>query len=284
MNHRSLLCFTVETIAPEEVIFKLKRERIPLYHLQKREKNALELCVERKYRKKVFTILENSCYNIKSIRKFGFSRIPDFLKKKAGMLIGCPLFLLSCILADSLVLRIDVQGGNYREEVTELLAGQGVGIGKPYAAELAPVLTAQILALPEVAFCSVKKVGSVLRIEIRRQTVLQGCERGKSLYASRAGRVTRITVLRGRASVGVGTDVDSGELLAEPDEDGILMASVELYCEYREVIRTDSEEKAYAAGRFAAGEDAVILGERLTPVPGGFLNETEYSISERINM
>lgn len=284
MNSWSLLCLRIQGISPEGVIFKLKKEKIPLYHLKKREKNVLELCIERKYRQKVFTILENSCYNITSIKNFGISRIPDFLKKKVGLLIGCPLFFLICILSDQLVLRIDVQGGNYREEVLSLLSQKGVRIGKPYEEDLTPELTAKILALPEVTFCSVHKTGSVLKIEIRRESVLPGCEKGKNLCAGRAGRLEILTVLRGTAVAEPGMQVLPGDLLAQPGEDGILMASAKILCAYREVVVTDSEERAYSAGRIAAGEDAEIVSERLTPVPGGFLVETEYFILERVNM
>lgn len=284
MNGFSLFRFTVEGISPEEVIFKLKKEKIPLYHLQKREKNVLELCVERKYRKKVFTILENSCYNIKSIKKFGVSRVPDFLKRKAGALIGCLLFLLVCLLSDALVLRIDVRGGNYRQEALSILAECGVTAGKPYSADLTPELTARILALPEVTFCSIKKSGSVLRVEIERRIVLPGCEKGKNLYASRAGTIERLVVLRGRALVEAGTEAQVGTLLAEPGEDGVLMASVVLVCAYRGTVRADTQKEASAAVRFAVGEEAQMIDERFTPVADGFFVEATYRVTERVNM
>lgn len=290
MGARLLLKLKIEGIYPEGGIKKLTREKIPLFEVKKTDKKSLELCIERKYRKKVFTILEDSCYNITEVRYYGFFRILRYCKERAGLFAGCVLFLLLCIFSGYPVLRIDVVGSGdyYRREVISLLKENGITIGKPYDDEVASLLTAKILALDDVSFCSLKKSGNILRVEVQTSPSAKYCERGAALYAAADGTVSSLTVLRGAAAVRAGDEVKAGDLLVDcAQEGGIVMAGVRLSCRYTAFVKSDDEDEAFAAGMLEIGSfgDRIEVTDRSAlPMDGGFTIEIGYLLTQSVNM
>ena len=72
------------------------------------------------------------------------------------------------LFSDTLVLRIQVSGeAAYTQAVVEILQKYGIEQYKPYISNQVDLISADILRLDGVGFCSVKKVGSTLVVEIR---------------------------------------------------------------------------------------------------------------------
>lgn len=289
-----MLRLKIEGIYPEGVIKKLTREKIPLFEVKKTDKKSLELCIERKNRKKVFTILEDSCYNITKVRYYGFLSALRRCKERAGLFVGCALFFILCTLSDYPVLRIDVVGTGeyYRREVLQLLSDSGVEEGKPYDGKSASEITAKILALKDVSFCSLKKSGNVLRVEVQTSPSADYCRRGVSLYAAADGRVQTLTVLRGTAAVSTGDEVSAGDLLIScGDENGVVMASAGLACRYEAFVKADDAQEALAACILEIealnDKDAIgvtITDKRAEDADGGFAVEIDYLLTQSLNM
>lgn len=288
MSARLLTRFRVEGLCPEGALKKLSGGNIPLFGIKKTGKTQLEFCIERKYRKKAFTILKDSCYNITETRYYGVLRLMHALRSRAGAAVGCALFLLVCSFSSRPVLRIDVSGTGayYRREIVDLLGENGVKNGGVYDERKTPLLTAKILALPDVSFCSLKKSGNVLRVEVQVVRPAEFCARTGSLCASTDGKVVSVRVLRGEAKVREETQVTAGDVLVA-ETDGAVMASVTLECRYGAFFETESEESAFAAGMLALGEvweRAEIEEKTAVPTDGGFNVEIRYLLAERMNM
>ena len=283
--------FTVRGLYPEGAVFKLKRAQIPLFALQKTDKTTLQVCVERKYRKKVFTILNNSCYNILKVEYYGFSRALHWLKTRLGLIIGAGVFACLCALSNLFVLRIEVVGtGNYyQREILSLLSANGVGVGRTYSANIAPTLTAQILALDNVSFCSLKKTGSTLRVEVQTSPSASLAQAG-ALLSPADGRVYSLTVVKGTPNVQEGDEVVKDQLLvgtADTEGQEIVMASVQILCRYAERVAPQQAQAALAQALLAvqATEGAEILDAgKITPDGEACIIELSYLVTKKLNM
>ena len=153
------------------------------------------------------------------------------VKRNMGLLIGCILFAVLCSLADYPVLKIDVVGSGayYQREVLALLSESGVSVGKRFDGKTSPELTAKILTLENVSFCSIQKNGNTLRVEVQIASPGQYPVGGEALRAGADGRVYSLTVLRGKALVAVGDEVIAGDALVTGEsEGGVVMASAKL--------------------------------------------------------
>jgi hypothetical protein len=280
----TLLRIGIGGVYPESALVRLKREKIPLYHIKKVDKNVLELCIERKYRKKVFTILNNSCYNIMYTKNYGLSRIPALCREKVGAIAGCALFGALCLLSGYPVLKIEVVGGGayYREQVVSLLAESGIAVGKGYDEKSAPEATAKILSLDGVSFCSVKKAGSVLTVEVEVSPQATVPEVGP-LRSPATGEIYSLTVLRGEARKAVGDGVKEGEIVATSE--GVVIASVRVLCRLQTVVKAQGAERAYAEALLQIGAEAEIRShtEERT-AENEYTVGVEYILTEELNM
>lgn len=278
----------IEGIYPEGAVLKLQREKISLFNVRKTKKKVIELCIERKNLKKVFTILNDSCYNIVKFERFGISRFFACCQRRVGVFIGICLFALLCTLSDLFVLRIEVIGtGNYyRREVLSLLEENGVGVGKRFSDKIVTTVTAQILALDDVGFCSLKKSGSVLWVEVQTTSPSELCQR-ESLYSPATGTVYDLTVLRGTVQTSEGDAVEKGQLLVGLDTaQEIVMASVRVLCTFTANVNETSAEKAiaYCLLGIESENNGEILTQNVTPTNEGFLVNITYLVTKSVNM
>ena len=172
MNERIL----IEGMMPYRALNRLKREGICLKNVKKCKKTQIVCSVDAKDVEKVFAIYPNMCYNGDRYTAYTIRIMPParwqksllLLKKRVGIWLGCVLFLLLTAYSDRYVLRISVIGdGGYNEAVTGILQQHGVGQFQRYPADDVDLLTAEILRLKGVGFCSIKKVGSTLLVEVR---------------------------------------------------------------------------------------------------------------------
>lgn len=288
MSGLFLLRLTIEGIYPEGALARFRRAGIPVSDVKKRDKKTLELCIERKYREKAFTTLRDSCYNITGTSLFGVWRLFAALRRKIGFFIGAALFILLAALSDLFVLRIDVvgTGAYYRDRVLSVLRENGVRPGGLYRAEKVSAIAAEVLSFDGVSFCSLKKEGSVLTVEVQVDRSLPPAAAG-GLYAPADGTVYSLTVLRGEAHAEEGDEVARGSLLVGAAEgQSVVMASARLLCRYESLSSASTAEEAVAEGVLAAlsAGEAEIVSQNAEPQADGYLVEIEYLLTVAVNM
>ena len=124
------------------------------------------------------------------------------------------MFAGAVLYCQSRVLRIEVVGSGacYTSEVLALLAEDGTGFFSP--APEGGALTARILSLPRVSFCSLRHEGGVLTVQVELSDDALPLS-SEPLYAPADGVVYALTVVAGRALVAVGDSVRAGDVVAE---------------------------------------------------------------------
>lgn len=166
----------IEGMMPYRALNRLRREGIYLKNAQKVQKNQIIFTVDRKDIEKIFAIYPNVCYNsdryapytVRILPPRGAQKAWALLKKRAGLWLGGLLFLVLTLLSDTLVLRIQVSGETaYTQAVEEILHRHGIERYKPYTSKQVDLVSADILRLDGVGFCSLKKVGSTLVVEVQ---------------------------------------------------------------------------------------------------------------------
>jgi len=255
----------IEGINAVYAVDKLSKAGIAVISAQKTQKNGVLVEVAANEWKKAFAILQSSCYNVK---KVGFRGLSLFRKKavaRAGLIAGAILFLLAVPFLQSRILRIDVTGsGAYlKAEVGEILARNGY---LPFRAlpEDPSQATAEILSLPRVSFCSVKKSGGIVTVDVEvsdGENVLVG----QPMKSSVAGVVRRVVAVRGCPCVKEGDEVKIGDILVSSDFEGrnvVVIASVELDVPFSAFYAAADEEAAELAAGLEFGEIGNISIER----------------------
>lgn len=204
----------IEGIGAARIVEKLVQGGVPVLAARVQKKGVL-VRVDGKDCEKVFAILRGSCYNGKKVRFAGLLRLLRRIPARAGLLVGAALFFAAVLFCQSRVLRIEVTGSGayYEAEVLRALAREGTGFFSAPPADRAR-LTAEILALPRVSFCSVSHAGGVLRIEVEVSDDAAPLA-GGNLVTPVSGRVESLTVLAGTARAAVGDEVAAGDVLVE---------------------------------------------------------------------
>ena len=173
---KRLDAFVLEGQMPERALLRLRRAQISLYFVKKIEKNRILFHVNRKDSEKVFAIYPNVCYNngkytpytVRLLPAFGWQRLWLAVKNRLGLFVGAALFVAMTVYSDRLILDVEVAGeAAYAESVTGILTKNGVKKWGRYPEEKTDWLTAEILRLDGVGFCSIKKVGSTLVVDVR---------------------------------------------------------------------------------------------------------------------
>jgi len=279
MNNLVSFCVT-STV--ETALKKLNKVNIAVYKLKKRGLRVY-FSVEEEYVQKVFAIFSHPCYNINIRRKSAKARALAFLGKRFGLVVGAVLFVAAGVISNVLVLKIKVVGnGSYLSpQIISAAEECGAKRGTPCSGLDKPLLTARILSLPSVTFCSVQKKGAYLVIEVR--TDEEHCARtdDKPLVCDAEGEVRRIVALSGTAEKKEGDKVTVGETLIGAYRlaaDGQRQSA--LAVGFAEIIRTaaitlfyeseSDENLASALASTALYSDRVLQKQyRVTPCEGG---------------
>lgn len=288
----------LEGISPERALSRLQREGICVYHAKKLKKNQILFSVKRKDTEKVFAIYPNVCYNItvyspytaRSAGPEGVLALFDRCRKRVGVFLGVLLFAAATLAANQFVLRIDVEGADaYRGEVLAALEESGIRTFALYPSGREREVTAKILALKDVSYCSVEKSGTTVRVEVRLSAFSDPSPQEGDMLAAHSGTILQMAVLRGTALKAPGEEVAAGEPLVGAyllDGEGekipvTAIARVTLSCVYEEVIDASDEQGALAQGYLAA--DGQIVEKSCERAEGGYLVRIVYTVTETIN-
>jgi hypothetical protein len=294
----------IEGLMPERALLRLKREGIPLYSVKKIQKNAILLTIPRKDRQKVFAIYPNVCYNETIHRAYttaylggvGLARVVDFCKNRAGIILGVLAFCILTLGADSFVFGIDFVGTSvYARETAQVLEESGVRLFAPYKKGAEDIVSAKLLALDFVEFCSVQKVGNRLRVEIRTSPFQSPALLRGQMQAKHTGEIIAITVLRGSALKKIGETVTMGEslvgdwfLTVEGEQVRVEpIARVRIACVYEGAHEgAQSKEQAFAQAYLALGltEKDEVCGQEITQTDNGFHVKISYIVTESMNL
>lgn len=201
----------------EAALKKLDKAKIAVWHCKKEGARFL-FSVKDKDIKKVFAIFVKPCYNIKEVNSSFVKRLLKTLSLRAGLVAGAVFFAAAAIYADSLVLKIEVNGsGSYlSSEVLGIVYEEGAREFCNLAAFNKPAATGRILALPQVTFCNIEKRGSVLIIDVRTDEENYSSLSREPLLSDVSGTVTNIVVICGTAEVEAGSAVSAGDVLISP--------------------------------------------------------------------
>lgn len=207
--------FRIEGSGAARAVEKLVQGGVPVLSARIEGKNLVRVCTDGKDRKKVFAIFRGSCYNIIKVRAVAWERLLHACRGAAGMLVGAALFVSAVCFFQGRVLCVRVVGSGacYEAEVRAMLARGGTRFLSPPPQDEA-LLTAGILALPRVGFCSLHHEGGVLtvRVEVGDEAQLPA---GGPLLAPADGVVEKLTLVRGTALVSPGDAVKRGDVVVE---------------------------------------------------------------------
>ena len=202
--------------APRTALNKLSRAHVPVYDCV--QSGALFIFgVRDKYVKKVFAIFAHPCYNVTVRRQSALAGFKQFAAKRAFLFAGAALFIACACLSNSFILKVEVTGsGSYLEQaVLGVVRESGLGEGTFYRGADKLSIISQVLALPNVTFCSVQKRGSVLYIDVECEEVTARRADYSSLTADRAGVVQQVVAICGTPAVSAGDSVTAGDVLIE---------------------------------------------------------------------
>jgi hypothetical protein len=177
-------------------------------------------------------------------------------------LLGITLCLIVALAFQPFVFSIEVTGTEvYAREARIALDEAGIKPFSRFRGEETDLVCAKLLALDGVEFCSVKKEGGRVIVEMQTSPFSERKLNGQSMVAKHSGELIALTVLRGTPLKKVGETVRAGETLAENcfyTEDGgqvrvEIIARARIACVWEEEIEAETKEEAFAKGYLAVG-------------------------------
>ncbi|MGI6194068.1 MAG: sporulation protein YqfD [Clostridiales bacterium] len=167
--------------------------------------------------------------------------------KRTGLIVGAVIFFIAVFISDWFVWEIKVSGNETLtyDEVLEQLEAQGFRLGTYIKGVDFDKLHNRVLRdSPNIAWISVNVKGSVAYVEVREYKP-GGAEESKepaNVIAATGGKITQVSVFRGRAAVKIGDEVKEGQLLIsgvvdyEKAETQFVRAKGEVYAEINREI------------------------------------------------
>ena len=287
----------IEGLMPERALLRFKRAGIPLYDVCKVDKAHLRLRVRRKDIPTMFAIYpaEKGAYSLSRIGGTGLARFVDFCRNRVGLVLGCLAFCILTLAADTFVFGIEFVGTDvYAREVAIALEESGIRLFAPYKSGKEDVVVARLLALDDVEFCSVKKEGGRLRVEMRVVSFTKPTLSIGTMQAKHSGELLSITVLRGSALKKAGDKVQAGEGLVGDwfsTQEGKQVcvepiARVKIACIHEGVYEGESEQVAFAKAYLSLEltDKDEITDVQITRADNMFHVKIKYVVIESMNI
>lgn len=298
------VALSIEGLMPERALLRLKRAGIGVYNAKKVEKSKILLQVKKKDIEKVFAIYPKVCYNIENYTPYtvreigvvGIGKLLETAKKRIGILLGIGVFCIATLYADSYVFDVEFVGSAiYAREAYQILEQGGVKPFAPYSHKNADWICSQMLALDGVEFCSVKKSGFRVRMEVRLADFSNPSHSRGAMQVQHTGELVALTVLRGTALKKIGEKVQQGETLVGDwfsTEQGEqvrveIIARARIACVYEANIEAVDAESAFAAGYLAlnlSDGDCVKAHTAVQLQEGLFRVRIAYEAVEQMNL
>lgn len=293
----------IDGLMPERALLRLKRAGIPLYNLQRLAKDKIRLRVRRKDLYKIAAIYPQagdmdvrSAYTFSRIEGVGVAKLVDFCKNRVGFVLGVMAFCILTLAADTFVFGIEFVGTDvYAREVAKALDENGIHLFAPYKAGQEDMITAKLLSLDYVDFCSVTKKGGRLRVEMRTSPFTTPLLTAGQMQAKHTGEIIAITALRGTALKKAGESVCVGETLVGDwfSVEGVgqvrvePIARVKIACVYEGVHpQASSAQQAFAEAYLALQltDKDEIVESVITQIDDEFHVKINYVVVESMNL
>lgn len=293
----------IEGVMPERALLRLRRAGVSLFGIKKKSKTELDCTVPKKEIEKVFAIYPKICYNVdgkstyavRVLGETGLAKPIAWAKHRLGFLLGALCFCIASLYVNTLVLGVEFVGSRvYAREAVAVLEEYGVRTFVPYKSGNEDLVCSKLLALRGVEFCSVKKFGLYLRVEMHLNDEMPVPIRAGAYKAQHTGVITELTVLRGTPVKNVGDSVVNGEVLIADYFTTVSGEKVRvdavgracIACVYESVIPVETEEEAFATAYLSAGieESDVLTETRVTPTKNGFAVRLAYRAVESFNL
>ena len=266
----------LEGAMPQRALNRLGRLGIAVENVKKRKKNQIVFTVSENDSEKIFAIYPSVCYNERGSVAYtaqklpprGLERLWKLCKQRIGLLLGAVIFLTATLCLDGFVLSVHVVGETkYEAEIYAVLEEGGVHCFAPYRTGKEDWITARILSLPSISFCSVRKSGTRLIVEVVESSLATPGERQTHLTFPIDGTIKELTVLSGEPRFAVGEFVPAGEIVVAPrradGENGAAVARACVVCVYERTFTgvDEAQAKAQAYLDTYALEEPVTLCE-----------------------
>lgn len=263
---RASVEFTVESLSAYRAPDKLVRAGIPVLYAKSLSKTSVRLKVAAKDRKKAFAILRQSCYNVENIRYRGLYALGAACRRAAGLILGAVVFCGAALFLESRVLRVEIAGSGayYAREIAQILKEEGVTTFSAFPADTG-ALTAKILELDRVEFCSFRFRGGVLTVDVEVGDSAQ-VQKSMPLLSPATGTVEELVVVRGTPLCKEGDRVRLGDVvvgnfseIGGERREAVVMARITVrYAAEREYAASEEEALAQAYLDFGPLEDLRI--------------------------
>ena len=293
----------LQGLMPERSLLKLKRNEIPLYDVKKTTQDSIECSIPQEYLAKLFAIYPSFNQSQTSYAPFtatdlgltGIGKLFDRLHKRIGVILGALCFCMITLSAQQLVFGVELVGSSvYQRETLIALEEYGVKTFRVYSSKNEDLICAKLLSLPDVEFCSVQKVGTRVRVEVRLFTLPNQQTQKGDMRSLHTGTITSITTLRGTPAKNKGEKISQGETLVygwyivegkgqvsvEP------IARVSIACAYEKEIQAENEEQAFARAylELALNDGDFITEKQIQKTETGFFVRIHYTAIESFNL
>lgn len=291
----------VEGIMPERALDRLQRAGIPVFKAKKIKKMQILFHISKKDMEKAFAIYPNMCYNNIRGSVYTFTRVGAldarakniFKSRLLGVALGICCFLVVVLGSTKLILKVEVVGSTiYKRETVSILHEYGIGVFNVYNGEREEEIEAKILSLDGVEFCSVKKLGNTLRIEIRQQPLPHVKREEGDLIAPRNCRLESAVALGGTLLKKPNEELREGESIVGGfflNSDGTsqtpthVVAKAKLFCVEKFSAETEEGAKSEAI-LYAQSYFGEINSISVEETDGVFIATVEFSIVIKKNM
>ena len=209
-------------------------------------------------------------------------------------MLGLLLFCAVVLYADTLVFGVEFSASNvYAREARAVLAEQGIKPFASYQSGNEDLICSKLLTLDGVDFCSVKKSGGRVVVEMRLGELQPKPFQKGDMQASHTGTLISITALKGSAQKKAGDRITANETLVgawlETAEGERLATDVIAYariaCVYECALTAKDEKEAFAQAYMQAqmtDEDTVTSVDCQVQENGYFVR-IDYVAVERMN-
>ena len=292
----------VEGIMPERALLRLRRAGIDVYNVKKTQKNQILFSVKKKDSEKVFAIYPNVCYNSNGYSPYvarkvgaeGLARLLSRGKDRIGLVLGALLFCGCTLFSDTLVLGVEFTDTDvYAREAYAALEEYGIRPFSGYERGNEDLICAKLLSLDGVEFCSVKKSGCRVLVEIRLASFQEPSKKNGDMTAAHTGKLLSLTVLRGTALKKTGEEVRVGEPLVggyfetvEGEKRTVApIARAYIACTYEAEVAAADGETAFAECYLSLGltEKDEITGTSIVQNGETFHVKIDYTAVETFN-
>lgn len=278
----------ISGLMPERALLRLRRAEIELRNVKKQTPTVLLLTVRKKDLEKVFAIYPKTCYTgyehgpyqVQVLGELGIFKWVTWAKTRVAFILGALAFCIGQAIISRFVFGVEFVGSHtYIRETMATLEEYGVKKGKVYRRGEEDLICSALLRLRGVEFCSIKKRGLYLYIEMQVNEERLTPIRDGAFVSNRTGKVVSITALNGTPIKSVGDSVKKGEKLIEdyiqtPSGERVKTQAIgraKLSCVYETVVETTEKEVAFAMAYLLAqiGENDEITGVETQTVEKG---------------